>query len=279
MVSHTTKTFFQKLKLYCYIQQWMSIDDKNLVSICIALQEVSALRQFIIKKMYTHRNRRENKWRTEWKEIEKKIPNENLILYWSNLAEKKKMYCEVSERERKKEKKRYSRGKINEGGACRLIRNDVSVNRHINFQVYNFFPFFLNIRYVFILCVRTMSFNLRDRRRCLCRWSMNRKEQSKRNEEMCCRRKKCEKKRGTTIGKKLRRKSIWEWVIRKHKYWMFRVCELPFMHSIWNFIRLCQSWRIYGTFLCIQFMAHKKSESKMKEFSLIVQQNLIENFP
>jgi hypothetical protein len=38
----------------------------------------------------------------------------------------------------RKERKR----KINEGGACRLIRNDVSVNRHINFQSV-FFPFFL----------------------------------------------------------------------------------------------------------------------------------------
>lgn len=51
-----------------------------------------------------------------------KIRN-GLILYWSNLAEKS------------------SKRKINEGGACRLIRNDVSVNRHINFQSV-FFHFF-----------------------------------------------------------------------------------------------------------------------------------------
>lgn len=34
------------------------------------------------------------------------------------------------------------RKKINEGGACRLIRNDVSVYRHINFQSGFFFLVF-----------------------------------------------------------------------------------------------------------------------------------------
>lgn len=65
------------------------------------------------------------------------------------------------------------------------------------------------------------------------------------------------------------------WVIRKHKYWMLRVCgcerkstQIYFLLSL----TLCQSWRIYGRerrFLCIQFIAKKTAteKRKMKEFS------------
>jgi hypothetical protein len=43
--------------------------------------------------------------------------------------------------ERREGSREREEKKINEGGACRLIRNDVSVNRHINFQSI-LFPFF-----------------------------------------------------------------------------------------------------------------------------------------
>lgn len=52
------------------------------------------------------------------------------------------------------------REKINEGGACRLIRNDVSVFRHINFQsgfFFHFSSFFSDIHIYFFLPRQFMS--------------------------------------------------------------------------------------------------------------------------
>lgn len=70
-----------------------------------------------------------------------------------------------------------------------------------------------------------------------------------------------ERKRNGADWEKLRK--INTWVIRKHKYWMFRVCE---WEKGKRSARLCQSWRIYGKLL--MYSIHGKSESKMKEFSI-----------
>jgi hypothetical protein len=81
----------------------------------------------------------------KWNKKSGEIRTRSLIQYWSNLAEKK-----------------AEKRKINEGGACRLIRNDVSVNRHINFQsvFFHFFSFLLllfSIHDIYLFSVRCRS--------------------------------------------------------------------------------------------------------------------------
>lgn len=160
--------------------------------------------------------------------------------------------------------------------------------RRISEQTYKFPKcifsiFFLNTRYIFILC--TMSFSWSS----ACCWSI------KFFLKMLCaerggvggwKRRWCERSREEKKRKGKWKGADWEklrkinmWVIRKHKYWMFRVCEcLAFCTSTeLYFIRLCQSWRIYGELL--MYSIHGKSESKMKEFSHRWRENLIENFP
>lgn len=158
--------------------------------------------------------------------------------------------------------------KINEGGACRLIRNDVSVNRHINFQSV-FFHFFFSIHDIYLFCVRCRSAGaplLLEHKifswKCYVLCARGGGTKVLENER---------RKEGKWKGadwEKLRKINIW--VIRKHKYWMVRVCEceahesfcsaqkfyssLPILKDLWNF-------------LCIQFMA--KAKAKWRNFPIV----------
>lgn len=83
-----------------------------------------------------------------------------------------------------------------------------------------------------------------------------------------------EKERKSEEGKwkgadweKLRKINMW--VIRKHKYWMIQVCEWGAKQQQQNFIRLCQSWRIYGTsYVFNSWQKRKQNEGIFSRSSL-----------
>lgn len=136
--------------------------------------------------------------------------------------------------------------------------------RRISEQTYKFpkciFPFFFSIHDIYIYFVYdVVQLELR------CCWSMK---------KLCavCTlvsggvRKKRERERAE---KRKMKRADWEklrkinmWVIRKHKYWMFRVCECEAHRAQNHFIRLCQSWRIYGASYVFNSWRQKRKQNE-----------------